>query len=70
MNKTKVQGIGMISLAVILIAVVVVYTAFFSFFGLKSGGSILMLIPLVAIAILLIVGLSFLFRAGIRRMKN
>ncbi|MFZ2975882.1 MAG: hypothetical protein WA055_04645 [Candidatus Moraniibacteriota bacterium] len=70
MNKTKVQGIGMIALAVILIAIIITYTTIFSVFGLKSGGSILMLLPLIIIAILLIVGLSFLFRAGIRRMKN
>ncbi|HAT73485.1 MAG: hypothetical protein US30_C0001G0117 [Candidatus Moranbacteria bacterium GW2011_GWF2_36_839] len=70
MNKTKVQGIAMIALAVILIAIIIAYTTIFSVFGVKSGGSILMLLPLIIIAILLIVGLSFLFRAGIRKMKN
>ena len=70
MNKTKAQGIAMVSLAVVLIAVILAYTVFFSLFGLKSGGSILMLVPLIIIALALIIGLSFLFRAGIKKIKN
>ncbi|MDO9231252.1 MAG: hypothetical protein Q7U36_02075 [bacterium] len=70
MNKTKVQGIAMIASAVILIAIIIAYTTIFSVFGIKSGGSILMLIPLIIIAIILIIGLSFIFRAGIKKIKN
>lgn len=70
MEKTKMQGIAMIILSVILIAVIVVYTIFFSVFGIKSGGSIFMLMPLIIIALVLIIGLSFLFRAGIKKLKK
>jgi len=70
MKKNKTLGILMISSASILIILIVAYTIIFSKFGLISGGSFLMLIPLLIIAITLIIGLSFLFLAGIRKIKN
>lgn len=70
MKKNKTLGILMISSASVLIILIVAYTFIFSKFGLMSGGSILMLIPLWIIAILLIIGLSFFIRTGISYLKN
>ena len=70
MQKSKISGIVMISLAVIFTILVVGYTALFSIFGISSGGSFLMITPLLIIATTMIVALSFLFRAGIKQIKN
>ena len=70
MKKTKVQGIVMISSATSLIALVIVYTIIFTVFGLKSGGSIFILLPLILIAIGLIAGLAGLFYTGIEFIKK
>ncbi|MBU4452829.1 hypothetical protein KKH24_01090 [Patescibacteria group bacterium] len=70
MKKSKVTGIVMIILAVILMIIVVGYTVILSIFGISSGGSFLMLMPLLIIAIAVIVSLSFLLRAGIGRIKD
>lgn len=60
----------MISSASILIILIVTYTIIFSKFGLMSGGSIFMIIPLIILAIALIIGLSLLIRTGIGYLKN
>lgn len=60
----------MISSASVLIILIVAYTIIFSKFGLMSGGSIFMLIPLIVIAIALIIGLSFFIRTGISYIKG
>jgi len=70
MQKSKVTGIVMIVLAVILMIFVIGYTVVFSIFGISSGGSFLMITPLLIIAIAVIVALSFLLRAGIGRIKD
>ncbi|HAL50118.1 MAG: hypothetical protein UU40_C0015G0023 [Candidatus Uhrbacteria bacterium GW2011_GWD2_41_121] len=70
MQKSKVTGIVMIVLAVILMIFVIGYTVVFSIFGISSGGSFLMITPLLIIAIVMIVALSFLLRAGIGRIKD
>jgi hypothetical protein len=70
MKKSKITGILMVSLAIILMVLIIGYTVVFSIFGIKSGGSFLMLTPLLAIAITLIIALSFLLRAGAKRIKN
>ncbi|HRY82093.1 MAG TPA: hypothetical protein P5232_00090 [Candidatus Moranbacteria bacterium] len=70
MKKTKVQGMLMIISASILIILTIFYAVIFSIFGLKSGGSILMIIPLLILAIILIVAFSFLFYTGIKYIKK
>ena len=70
MQKSKILGILMISSAIILTVLVIGYAVLFSIFGIKSGGSFLMITPLLVIAIALIIALSFLLRAGIKRIKN
>lgn len=70
MQKSKITGILMISLAVILMILVIGYAVLFSIFGINSGGSFLMIVPLLLIAIVAIIALSFLLRAGIKRIKN
>ena len=70
MQKSKILGILMISSAIILSALVIGYAVLFSIFGIMSGGSFLMITPLLVIAIALIIALSFLLRAGIKRIKN
>lgn len=70
MQKSKISGILMISSAIILTVLVIGYAVLFSVFGIKSGGSFLMITPLLIIAIALIIALSFLFRAGIKQIKN
>lgn len=60
----------MIVLALILMVFVVGYVVAFSVFGISSGGSFLMLAPMLIIAIVAIVALSFLLRAGIGRMRK
>ena len=70
MQKSKVLGILMIFSAVILAILVIGYAVLFSVFGIKSGGSFLMITPLLAIAIAIIVALSFLLRAGIKQIKT
>lgn len=70
MQKSKVLGILMISLAILLMILVAGYAVIFSIFGIKSGGSFLMITPLVVIASAMIIVLSFLLRAGIRQIKN
>lgn len=60
----------MISSAIILAALVIGYTVLFSIFGIKSGGSFLMVIPLLVIAVGVIMALFFLLRAGIKQIKN
>jgi len=69
MKQSKKSGILMISLAILLMIFVIGYTVVFSVFGISSGGSFLMLIPLLVIATGLIIALSFLLRAGIRQLK-
>jgi len=70
MQKSKKSGILMIFAAIILTIFVIGYTVLFSIFGIKSGGSFLMIISLIIIAIAAILALSFLFRAGIKQIKN
>jgi len=70
MQKSKISGILMISSAIILIIFVIGYAVLFSIFGINSGGSFLMITPLLIIAIALIIALSFLLRAGIKQIKN
>jgi predicted anti-sigma-YlaC factor YlaD len=70
MNKSKILGILMISSAIILIVLVIGYTVLFSIFGISSGGSVLMITPLLIIAIVLIIALSLLLYAGIKKLKN
>ena len=70
MQKSKILGILMISSAIILSVLVIGYAVLFSIFGISSGGSFLMITPLLVIAIALIIALSFLLRAGIKRIKN
>jgi len=70
MQKSKILGILMISSAIILTVLVIGYAVLFSIFGIKSGGSFLMITPLLVTAIALIIALSFLLRAGIKRIKN
>ena len=70
MQKTKTTGILMIASATILIILVAGYAIIFSVFGIKSGGSFSMIIPLLIIAIVIIIALSFLLRAGIKKIKN
>jgi len=70
MKNTKMLGILMMVLASILIILVAAYTILFSVFGIKSGGSFLMIAPLIIIAIALIAALSLLFRAGIKQIKK
>ena len=60
----------MISSAIILTILVIGYAVLFSIFGIKSGGSFLMITPLLIIAVALIIALSFLLRAGIKQIKN
>jgi len=70
MLKSKILGILMISLAVPLIILVTGYTVVFSVFGINSGGSFLMITPLLIIAIALVIALSFLLRAGVKQIKK
>jgi len=70
MQKSKISGILMISSAIILTILVIGYAVLFSIFGIKSGGSFLMITPLLIIAVALIIALSFLLRAGIKQIKN
>ena len=70
MKKNKLLGVIIITLASILIILTAAYTFIFSKFGLMSGGSIFMLIPLWTIASVIIIGLSFMIRAGISYLKN
>jgi len=70
MQKSKISGILIISLAVILMVLVIGYAVLFSIFGISSGGSFLMIISLLLIAIALIIALSFLLRAGIKQIKQ
>jgi len=70
MKKSKILGILMISSAIILIVLLIGYAVLFSVFGISSGGSFLMITPLIIISIAIIIVLSFLLRAGIKKMKN
>ena len=70
MQKSKISGILMIFSAIILTVSVIGYAVLFSIFGIKSGGSFLMVTPLFVIAIALIIALSFLLRAGIKQLKK
>jgi predicted anti-sigma-YlaC factor YlaD len=70
MQKSKISGILMISSAIILTVFVIGYTVIFSIFGINSGGSFLMIAPLLIIAIALIIALYFLLRVGIKQIKN
>ena len=60
----------MIFSSIILTVFVIGYAVLFSIFGINSGGSFLMITPLLIIAIALIIALYFLFRAGIKQIKN
>jgi len=60
----------MIFLAVLFMILVIGYTVIFSFFGINSGGSFLMITPLLIIAIVLIIALSFLLRAGVKQIRK
>ena len=60
----------MIATAIILIVFVIGYAVLFSMFGISSGGSFLMITPFLLIAITLIIALSFLLRAGIKKINN
>lgn len=70
MKKTKIFGILLISSAIILSIIVIGYTVLFSIFGIKSGWSLLMITPLIIIAIILIIALSFVLNAGIKKIKD
>ena len=70
MQKSKISGILMIFLAVLMMILVVGYTVLFSVFGINSGGSFLMIAPLLIIAVALIIALSFLLRAGVKQIKK
>ena len=70
MKKTKAQGIILISLAISLIILIIAYATFFTVFGLKSGGSFFMLLPLIIIAVVLIIGLVGIFYVGIKFIKK
>ncbi|PIP60494.1 hypothetical protein COX00_02930 [Candidatus Uhrbacteria bacterium CG22_combo_CG10-13_8_21_14_all_47_17] len=70
MQSSKLSGILMISTAIILTVFVIGYAVLFSFFGISSGGSLLMITPLLLIAIALAIALSFLLRAGIKKINN
>ena len=70
MKKSKISGILMISSAIVLMVLVTGYAVLFSIFGITSGGSFLMITPLLIIAIALIIALSFLLRAGIKQIKK
>ncbi|PJA94059.1 MAG: hypothetical protein CO133_00775 [Candidatus Komeilibacteria bacterium CG_4_9_14_3_um_filter_37_5] len=70
MQKSKILGILMIFLAVLFMILVIGYTVIFSFFGINSGGSFLMITPLLIIAIVLIIALSFLLRAGVKQIRK
>jgi hypothetical protein len=70
MKKSKRLGVLIVISASILIILIIAYAVLFSVFGLKSGGSILMIVPLILIAIALIFGLSFLLRTGIKYIKE
>ena len=70
MQKSKISGILMISLAVLMMILVIGYTVLFSVFGINSGGSFLMITPLLIFAITIIIALSFLLRAGIKQLKK
>jgi len=70
MQKSKISGILMIFSAIILMILVIGYAVLFSIFGINSGGSFLMITPLLIIVIALIVALSFLLRAGIKQLKK
>jgi len=70
MQKSKISGILITSVTVILMFLVIGYTAIFSIFGISSRGSFLMITPLLIIAIALIITLSFLLRAGIKQVRN
>lgn len=63
-------GLLMIISAVVLIGLVVGFAVIFSVFGIKSGGSILMITPLVIIAIIIVIALLGLLYAGIKFMKE
>ncbi|OGI32719.1 MAG: hypothetical protein A2271_02545 [Candidatus Moranbacteria bacterium RIFOXYA12_FULL_35_19] len=70
MTKSKTYGVLIISFAIILIILTIAYTVLFSIFGLMSGGSILMIAPLILLAILLIIGFCFLLRIGLSYWKK
>lgn len=70
MKKSKMLGLLMIISAVVLIGLVVGFAVIFSVFGIKSGGSILMIAPLVIIAIIIVIALLGLLYAGIKFMKE
>jgi len=70
MKKSKMLGLLMIISAVVLIGLVVGFAVIFSVFGIKSGGSILMIAPLVIIAIIIVIALLGLLYAGIKFMKK
>ncbi|KKQ56679.1 MAG: hypothetical protein US74_C0012G0002 [Parcubacteria group bacterium GW2011_GWA2_38_13] len=70
MQKSKISGILIISSAIILTVSVVGYAVLFSIFGINSGGSFLMITPLLIFAITIIIALSFLLRAGIKQLKK
>jgi len=70
MPKSKKSGILMISLSIIVIILVTGYTILLSIFGIASGGSFFMLIPLLIISIVIITAMSFLLYAGIKQIKN
>jgi predicted anti-sigma-YlaC factor YlaD len=70
MQKSKIAGILMILSSIFFTIIVIGYAVIFSIFGISSGGSFLMITPLLIIAISIIIALSFLFRAGIKQIKN
>ncbi|PIP28166.1 MAG: hypothetical protein COX29_02600 [Candidatus Moranbacteria bacterium CG23_combo_of_CG06-09_8_20_14_all_35_22] len=70
MTKSKTYGLLIISFATILIILTIAYTVLFSIFGLKSGGSILLITPLILFATILIIGFCFLLRIGLSYWKK
>jgi hypothetical protein len=70
MTKSKILGIGISITSVVLIILIIVYTIFFSAFGLRSGGSIFTLLPLWMFSFVQITLASFFLYFGIKQFKK
>lgn len=70
MKKSKIIGIGILIASVVIIILIITYTLLFSIFGLRSGGSISMLIPLWAFSFVQVILASFFFYFGIKQIKK
>jgi hypothetical protein len=70
MKKSKILGLGISIASIVIIILIFAYTIFFSLFGLRSGGSISMLIPLWAFSFAQIALASFFLYFGINQLKK